>query len=1166
MNGNSLRKFTLRCAIRGAVVVTFLLIGLRLFWPQPVAAKLLLSPPLSVHRQAMPTDDCPLCRLKERWWEWSAAVGQRPSTTPPPAGPLVYAAADRYELLYWQRMAYQASSGLNGSDTQIYFHNFAEPGYIVPLTTQGINTQPRLAPDTRRILFVSDRDKGPEGKGKNYEIYLINSDGSGEARLTDDFALDTMPAWSPDGGAVVFVSERDGNAEIYTMRADGGDLRRLTSSNRHDIYPNWSPDGTTIAWVQVDGEQGNLMVMNADGRNQRQLIGGLRYLSHPVWSPDGQQLAFDYDGNGDGLNEPYLLPASGGAPQLIATQDLGLDEWWIGSWLSNGDSILMTNLRFVIDRGVYVVDYILQTAVCIRADQQCDYLPIEMSTYANSPDIRSLDPTAPTVSLAALAPYTRMANDIAELFVTDRGPSGVESIVLGYRQPGESAWREGVASQQRGDRLFTPLPDAQNLPLGPYEFRVRAEDYAGNRSLWSSTVGRSFVYLKTATGQVTDNRGQPISMVGVTITPTPLLSAATDHDGVYRMLLDAAPQVTIEGVAQRDDGDLDYRHDFYHKPTDNQLANGDFELAGLNGTWRAAGALTPTLQSEIVAGDSTALRLGSLCTGLCLQRADGSPAFGEINTVAVDEQGVVHLVALVDGSDLTYWQRDSGGVWRAPELLYSALGIAGVVSAVNRQGELVVVWQMDAHFSAPLYLRERSADGVWTAAVKVASGQNPRLFFDDKSVWHLFYNACVDGGCSQYTTAHTYQLANGEPSSWSFPIAIENGYYDARHVALAVTPAGVVHLIYSGSGPGYGAFTVQHKRFMPSSAVWSTPQAIAVHNNSFCQSLFVDHQNALHLLCSGGMYISHMVQTPGNGWTAQEPLVYSNYAYDGYRAIMDSADRIHLVQRVDNNNGLEVDLHYIRNPDGALRRRRSVVDIDADPPHRPFGIAKLAAGPSLAVIGGSFDDYHLRETPMATGSADSSVAQSVTIPADLHQPTLSFFHAIYDATPTGESYFAATVTAGMTTTTVFSSTTNTDWRLGWADVSAWTGQTVTVTFVVSQAAGEPFLQAYLDEIALGAWTSPVVQSVTPERTPSGQTTTVTLQGVNFYSNLRIRLGSRPVNGVTVNETAGTATFTVAPTQPPGAYPIYLTAGDGGDMIYGGTLLVGDQLWLPLIAR
>ncbi|MBE3088675.1 MAG: PD40 domain-containing protein, partial [Actinobacteria bacterium] len=72
------------------------------------------------------------------------------------------------------------------------------------------------------IAFSSDRDG-------NKEIYIMNSDGSGLVRLTNNDSSDSLYAWSPDGSKIAFSSDRDGNKEIYIMNSDGSGLVRLTN-------------------------------------------------------------------------------------------------------------------------------------------------------------------------------------------------------------------------------------------------------------------------------------------------------------------------------------------------------------------------------------------------------------------------------------------------------------------------------------------------------------------------------------------------------------------------------------------------------------------------------------------------------------------------------------------------------------------------------------------------------------------------------------------------------------------------------------------------------------------------------------------------------------------------------------------------------------------------
>jgi Tol biopolymer transport system component len=98
----------------------------------------------------------------------------------------------------------------------------------------------------------SDRDG-------NMEIYRMGSDGANAVRLTQHDATDTMPAFSPAGDTVAFVSARDGNFEIYSLplHPEGrpGEPRRLTDSPGHDMHPKFSPDGR---WIVFASERGGL--------------------------------------------------------------------------------------------------------------------------------------------------------------------------------------------------------------------------------------------------------------------------------------------------------------------------------------------------------------------------------------------------------------------------------------------------------------------------------------------------------------------------------------------------------------------------------------------------------------------------------------------------------------------------------------------------------------------------------------------------------------------------------------------------------------------------------------------------------------------------------------------------------------------------------------------
>lgn len=101
---------------------------------------------------------------------------------------------------------------------------------------------PKYSPDGRQIVFSSRRDN-------DFEIYLMNADGSGHRRLTDSPGVDAHPSFSPDGQRIAFTSARDGNYEIYTMKPDGSDVQRITRHAGRDDFATWHPSGDRLLFV-----------------------------------------------------------------------------------------------------------------------------------------------------------------------------------------------------------------------------------------------------------------------------------------------------------------------------------------------------------------------------------------------------------------------------------------------------------------------------------------------------------------------------------------------------------------------------------------------------------------------------------------------------------------------------------------------------------------------------------------------------------------------------------------------------------------------------------------------------------------------------------------------------------------------------------------------------
>jgi len=141
---------------------------------------------------------------------------------------------------------------------------------------------PSWSPDGSKIVFMSDR------AGAEFDIYVMNPDGSGVERLTNG-ATNWFPQYSPDGKRLTFHVWRDVNVFDIATRT----LTRLTTDPANGMYPSWSPDGTRLAFMSWRNGPTEVFTMNADGSDQKRLVSmPAGSAIDPRWSPDGTRIVF----------------------------------------------------------------------------------------------------------------------------------------------------------------------------------------------------------------------------------------------------------------------------------------------------------------------------------------------------------------------------------------------------------------------------------------------------------------------------------------------------------------------------------------------------------------------------------------------------------------------------------------------------------------------------------------------------------------------------------------------------------------------------------------------------------------------------------------------------------------------------------------------------------
>ena len=186
-----------------------------------------------------------------------------------------------------------------------------------------------------RFQFKQD-EAGYLGK-QHRHLYLLDVESGKTTRLTTGDYDELLPAWSPDGKSLAFVSkrradaDRDDDWDVYVMEATAGaPPRQLTTFEGPDNNPDyesrpaWSPDGRAIAYLQ--GGPPNLIyygvqklaVVSSAGGAPRILTAALdRNVASPVWSSDGSSITFLLeDDRAVGLAR---IPAAGGAIERLVS-------------------------------------------------------------------------------------------------------------------------------------------------------------------------------------------------------------------------------------------------------------------------------------------------------------------------------------------------------------------------------------------------------------------------------------------------------------------------------------------------------------------------------------------------------------------------------------------------------------------------------------------------------------------------------------------------------------------------------------------------------------------------------------------------------------------------------------------------------------------------------
>jgi hypothetical protein len=209
----------------------------------------------------------------------------------------------------------------------------------------------------------------------------------------------------------------------------------------------------------------------------------------------------------------------------------------------------------------------------------------------------------------------------------------------------------------------------------------------------------------------------------------------------------------------------------------------------------------------------------------------------------------------------------------------------------------------------------------------------------------------------------------------------------------------------------------------------------------------------------------------------------------------------------------------------------------------------------------------------------STIHQVVHIPAAMHAPTLSFVYVLGNSGEGNVGSLRAEIADGSSKTEVFASERASRWQSapggasyplwghGHAELGAWAGETVTVTFGYDPR--WTGAAALLDEVSITAWLTPRIDSVSPRSVWPGRETAITVQGANFMAPGSLSETVVYLDDYRLSITALSDEWIEAripPTMSEGLYDLQVVNPAGYRSGLSQILSVGHRLILPLILR
>lgn len=376
-----------------------------------------------------------------------------------------------------------------------------------------------LSPDAKKVAFTA-----------HGEIFAASSKDGGDAtRVTNSAGAEGQVQWAPDSRRIVYTSDRDGTSNLYVYDFASRAETQLTRGNEGDVSPLWSPDGKLISYVRGSTE---LRVIDPATKADRKVATGFLdrapFLSSRsvAWSPDSKWIAFLNSSGGKLFGNAFVVSADGGDARQISF----LPTVFTGSlsWSPDGTFILMNGGQRTEPGQLTRIDLIPVTPR-FREDQFRDLFPQE-GPRPVSPALRPVDTTQKSPAPAVKDTSSKAKPDSAPKPAKKK----TEIVFDGIRQRanvvpvGVDVNSQALSPDGKYVLLLASAAGQQNLYVYPVDELLRDERVA--RQITSTSGGKSSVQWSPDSKEVWYIENGRVGSVNVDSRSTRSLSLNAEMD------------------------------------------------------------------------------------------------------------------------------------------------------------------------------------------------------------------------------------------------------------------------------------------------------------------------------------------------------------------------------------------------------------------------------------------------------------------------------------------------------------------------------------------------------------------------------------------------------------------------------------------------------------